>query len=62
MFASQAALAIANARYHRDEQRARADPGGTGQAAVANAHPVFRWLRTSDEGRAVEDTVRRLLS
>ena len=26
MFASQAALVIANARRHRDEQRARADP------------------------------------
>ena len=31
MFASQAALVIANARRYRDEQRARADLGDTGE-------------------------------
>ena len=31
LFASQAATAIANARTHRDEQRARADHGGPGR-------------------------------
>ena len=31
MFAAQAALVIANARRHRDEQRARARPGDPGR-------------------------------
>ena len=44
MFASQAALVIANARRHRDEQRARAD-----LETLVNTTPVgVRGLRRQD--------------
>ena len=54
MFASQAALVIANARRHRDELRARAD-----LEALIDTSPVGVVVFDARGGRCSRSTVRR---